>query len=226
MKCSGSVFVAEVLYCDNHLLALNKPSGMLTQPNDSQELSLEEWGKNWLKTRFEKRGNVFLEAVHRLDRPVSGIVLFARTSKGLARMQERVRDKCFKKTYIALVHGRLTEKSGVFEDLLEHDSFHAKESRSGKLSLLHYNVLEEQKEVSLVQITLITGRYHQIRFQFSKRGFPVLGDQKYGSQADYGNAILLHHLRLETTHPITSSPLCFDAPCDLWQRRNHQSFQI
>lgn len=205
----------EVLFCDNHLLVLNKPPGMLTQPNDSDNLSLEDWGKEWLKTKFEKKGNVFLEAVHRLDRPVSGIVLFARTSKGLSRMQEKVREKCFKKTYLAVVHGRLAEKEGVFEDLLDHDSFHAKESKSGKLAILNYKVLEQYEERAVVEITLITGRYHQIRFQFSKRGHPVVGDQKYGSDVALGNRILLHHRRLETEHPTTMHPLSFDAPCDM-----------
>ena len=206
--------VPKIIYCDNHLLALDKPSGLLTQPDHSNELSLEEWGKEYLKKKFDKKGNVFLEAVHRLDKPVSGIVLFARTSKGLSRVQEKIRARMFKKFYLAKVEGHLDVKEGMMEDLLSHDDFHAVVDEHGKLSQLYYKVIGENKTCSFVEIELITGRYHQIRLQFSHRGFPIVGDKKYGSRK-VDERIALHHFRLETMHPITDVPLVFESPCSL-----------
>ncbi len=186
---------------------------MTTQPNDSSSQSLEEWGKAWLKEKYQKKGNVFLEAVHRLDRPASGVVLFARTSKALSRMQEKVRERIFKKTYLARVEGHFEQKIGIMEDLLVHDDFKAKISKQGKPSQLHYKVIEEKTECSLVEIELITGRYHQIRCQFATRCHPILGDQKYGSKFPQKDGrIALHHLRLETVHPILHTQIVFETP--------------
>jgi 23S rRNA pseudouridine1911/1915/1917 synthase len=203
----------EVIYEDNHLLVLSKPSGMPTQPSGGEVFSLEEWGKEWLKKKYEKKGNVFLEAVHRIDKPVSGLVLFAKSSKGLSRMQETIRAGIFHKTYLALMEGHLEGKEGILEDRLIHDSFRARISEEGKHSQLTYRVVKEHEHTSLLEIKLITGRYHQIRIQFSSRGNPIVGDKKYGSKSSYPQeGIALHHFQLETRHPTTGKRLLFVAP--------------
>lgn len=198
----------KVIYCDNHLLALDKPCGMLTQPSGTGLFSLECWAKTYLKEKFEKKGNVFLEAVHRLDRGASGIVLFARTSKALGRCQEQVRKKEWEKTYLACVEGTIKEDEGMLEDFLFHNDHQASVNPQGKLSTLFFKVLRREKERTLVEIKLMTGRYHQIRVQFASRGHPIFGDEKYGSKKIF-NGIALHHTQLIAIHPVTREKICF-----------------
>lgn len=217
----------KILYVDNHLLAIEKPSGWLTQP--TQEIfgkSIEEWGKGWLKTTFQKPGNVFLHAVHRLDRPASGIVLCARTSKALSRLQQAIRERGFQKTYLAIVRGSFTEKEGSFTDWIVHSSHHAvsttEDDKKGKKSTLNYRVLKEENPYTLVEVALDTGRYHQIRLQFSTRGYPLLGDRKYGSQDTFisPHAIALHHTQLHILHPIQQTHLLLQSfPPEDWPIR-------
>ncbi len=187
-----------VLYLDNHLLALDKPAGMLTQPNQSSELSLQEVGKRLLKKQFKKPGAVFLEPVHRLDRPVSGIVLFARTSKALSRLQAAQRAKSFRKIYWARHEGSLPDRSGQLIHYLEHGNHLAFEHPKGKKCCLLYKQLPNGG----TEIELVTGRYHQIRAQLSLVGCPILGDQKYGSKVTL-DRIELYHTRMSFPHPIT-----------------------
>jgi 23S rRNA pseudouridine1911/1915/1917 synthase len=191
----------EIILCDNHLLVLYKPHGMLTQPSGTEKYSLEEFGKHFLKEKFEKKGNVFLEAVHRLDAPVSGLVLFARTSKALSRLNESLRERTWKKTYLAMVEGHFSKKEDILEDKISHGPFRAE--AGDQECTLTYKVLEEDKRCSLLEIELQTGRYHQIRYQLSKRGHPIVGDRKYGSQIPFEKGIALSHVRLEIVHPVT-----------------------
>ena len=205
----------EVLYIDSHLLVLNKPHGLLTQPTDRELSSLETWGKDYLKEKFNKPGNVFLEALFRLDRSASGIVVFARTSKAIGRLQESLREGKIKKSYLAWVEGHLQKNQDLLKDYLIHDSFRAiegnpKDPRS-KEAALSYRVLKEKEDQSLLDIDLLTGRYHQIRFQFSKRGCPILGDRKYGSRCNFSrDAIALLHYRFQIPHPISQETLLFE----------------
>lgn len=175
----------EPRYLDNHLLILDKPWGMLTQPSGTAEDSLEARGKLWLKEYFNKPGAVFLEAVHRIDRPVGGVVLFARTSKALARLNKSQREGLFAKKYRALVHGNPGE-NGALEDWLTHGEHRAHIVRpgteNGKKCRLEWNLLERRKGVSLLEIDLQTGRYHQIRAQLGHAGFPIAGDELYGGK--------------------------------------------
>lgn len=207
----------EILYVDNHQLVVNKPAGLLTQPSGTEEDSLEAQAKAWIKQEYQKPGNVFLHAVHRLDKPVSGIVLFARTSKALSRLQECMRNKQTRKVYIALVEGVLKESEGTLEHYLVHDEHCATVSHSkdpsAKYARLQYKVLERQKDHTRVEVVLDTGRYHQIRAQFSAIGHPILGDKKYGSQQPFQEGcIALRHTHFEIPHPITGELQLFDAP--------------
>jgi 23S rRNA pseudouridine1911/1915/1917 synthase len=205
----------EILFADNHLLAVNKPAGILTQPTAQEGESLELLLKQWVKERYQKPGNVFLGTVHRLDRPVSGVVLFARTSKALTRINEAVRSGKFQKRYVALVEGLFPQDEGIFEDQLCHGSHRAwiSEETLSKQARLHFKVLQRCAQKTLVRIELETGRYHQIRLQFASRGFPILGDQKYGSRIPLaGQRIALHHQTLRFPHPITQQLVEIETP--------------
>jgi 23S rRNA pseudouridine1911/1915/1917 synthase len=205
------------LFEDNHLLVLNKPPGLLTQPSGTDQDSLEQQAKAWIKTIYHKPGHVFLQAVHRLDKPVSGIVIFAKTSKALSRLNASMRAKQISKTYWAWVEGSIDSDGGILEHWLVHDEFHAKRVESdhpeGKVARLTYQVLQRKKGRTLLQIELATGRYHQIRLQFSASGHPVWGDRKYGGTQQYmPDAIALHHRCLQLPHPISQTWLMVEAP--------------
>lgn len=207
----------DVLYEDNHLLAVAKPAGLLTQPNDTGQESLEKLAKEWIKKKYQKPGNVFLEAVHRLDKPVSGVVLFGRTSKAVQRLNASMRDRNTIKLYFAIVEGQLAVHSGVLEHFLVHDHFYAKvveeQYPEAKRARLQYKVVEQHPQYTLIQIDLETGRYHQIRVQFSHEGHPIVGDRKYGSSLPFpSEQIALHHYCLRIPHPVTANLLTFTAP--------------
>lgn len=203
-------FANAVLYEDNHLLAVNKPPGLLTQPNETEAPSLEEHAKAYLKEKYNKQGNVFLHAIHRLDKPVSGIVLFARTSKALSRLNEQMRERKMEKVYTAEVEGHLDQKEGELRHLLLHSSHHARVHPSGKEAHLSYRILERRPQTTLVEVTLHTGRYHQIRAQFAHIGHPIVGDTKYGVAP--ASRIALHHSRLTFAHPISQELLTLTCP--------------
>lgn len=199
----------KVLFVDNHLLALEKPAGLTTQPNAKSKSSLEEDAKKWIKQKYNKKGRVFLECIHRLDKPVSGIVVFARTSKALKRAQREIREKNVQKVYLALVEGILKKKKGRLVHHLIHGEYKALVQKGGKESILEYKVRRSMKEVSLVEIQLITGRYHQIRAQFSEIGHPIVGDRKYHSHFFLKDAIALHHYKMQIKHPVKDQLLRF-----------------
>lgn len=205
------------IFEDNHLLVLNKPAGILTQPSGTEQISLETMAKEWIKTTYHKPGNVFLEAVHRLDKPVSGVVVFGKTSKALSRLNASVRDKKTKKIYVAWVEGVVEKDTATLEHFLVHRDFHAEvvdaKHPEGKLARLRYTILERKEERTLLEIDLETGRYHQIRLQLSAIGHPIIGDHKYGSRTSYApDAIALHHSALQIPHPITQAIMTFEAP--------------
>lgn len=204
----------DLIYEDNHQLVVNKPAGLLTQPSGTENDSLEQQAKLWIKEKLNKSGNVYLHAVHRLDKPVSGIVLFARTSKALSRLQESLRSKQCKKIYIAIVEGDVSQTEGTLEHYHMHDDYHAEITSTpipgAKIARLHYKVIKKEKNQTVLEIELETGRYHQIRAQLAFIGHPILGDEKYGSRFPFApNAIALHHHQLQIPHPITGQMQTF-----------------
>jgi 23S rRNA pseudouridine1911/1915/1917 synthase len=232
----------EVLYHDNQMLAVNKPSGLLTQPSGTDKDNLEDRAKAYIKEVKGKPGNVFLHAVHRLDQVVSGIVLFACTDKALSRLNADMRAQRFTKIYHAVVSGAPAQKEGSLRHFLIHDDYRAEVAKEGdpdaKECLLDYRVITPavgrvtspgvkkapgevtrptmekiSSEYTLLEIQLHTGRYHQIRAQLAAIGCPILGDEKYGSKVKLsGGAIALHHARLTVAHPVSKAEIVIEAP--------------
>lgn len=197
----------EILFSDNHLIVANKPAGLLTQPDDSASDSLETQLKAWVKAECRKPGAVFLHCIHRLDRPVSGLVMFARTSKALSRLNEQSRNMEIQRTYVAEVEGILVHKTGELHHFMihgDHRAILAKEGDEGaKKAILSYEAIHNTPHSTRVKISLDTGRYHQIRLQFSAIGHPIVGDTKYGGKTGDGKVIRLHCAQLSCIHPVT-----------------------
>jgi len=203
----------EVLYEDNHIIVVVKPNNVLSQSDNTNDLDMLTIIKNYLKEKYNKPGNVYLGLVHRLDRPVGGVMVFAKTSKAASRLSKQVQDHTFKKTYLAIVRNCNIEDSGVYEDYLvklDNNSSKVVDSTTGKYCKLMYNTLERNKELdlALVKINLQTGRHHQIRVQFSHHGHTLYGDQRYGIQDN--KQIALHAYRLEFIHPVTKENMIFE----------------
>ncbi len=205
---------AEILFCDNHLLAVVKPAGLVTQPSEHHPISLEDCAKAWVKEEYNKPGNVFLEAVHRLDRQVGGVVLFARTSKALSRLNELQRKRQIHKEYIAVVEGRVGQKKGELRHWLTHGSHRAKvvKEGKGKEAVLRFEQLAQHGSLTLLTIQLETGRYHQIRAQLSAMGFPIVGDTRYGASKPLAHEVIaLHHRCMRPVHAVQKEAVEFVA---------------
>jgi 23S rRNA pseudouridine1911/1915/1917 synthase len=206
-----------VIYEDNHLLAVYKPSGLLVQGDRTGDVCLLDLGKRWLKARYHKPGNVFLAMVHRLDRPVAGVVLFARTSKAAGRLSRQFRERSVDKHYLAVVGGSV---SGDTDRLIDNIERRDRLSRvvptptdRSQEARLHYTVLGRDSGKSLLKISLETGRRHQIRIQLAHMGHPILGDLRYGAETplpDRQIALLAHQLMVE--HPTRTDRLLFSSP--------------
>jgi 23S rRNA pseudouridine1911/1915/1917 synthase len=206
---------------DNHLLVLYKPAGLLTQSDKTGEASLLELGKLWIKERYGKPGNVFLGLVHRLDRPVAGVIAFGRTSKAAGRLSEQFRSGSVRKTYLAVVEGTVKGNSGRLENHIER-----REDRSSRIvpdktawskeARLSYTVLGRAKGRSLLEVHLETGRKHQIRAQMAHMGHPVLGDLRYGAAAPLpGKPVALMAWKLAIAHPTLKDERVFESPVPL-----------
>ncbi len=188
----------EVIYEDNHLLVVNKPGGLATQKH-GEEKGLECVALDYLHTKF-------LEPIHRLDKPASGIVIFAKTSKALSRLQQQMREKKIKKTYYARVEGVPKQTSASLRHYLTHDEYRAnvttKKDPKAKEALLDYIVVSCDEKSALLEIQLHTGRYHQIRAQLAAIGHPIIGDKKYGAHKNL-ETIALTHVHVSFIHPVT-----------------------
>jgi 23S rRNA pseudouridine1911/1915/1917 synthase len=202
----------EVLYEDNHCLAVNKPAGLLSQGDRSGETSLVDVATHYLKTRYEKRGNVFVGLLHRLDRPASGVMLLAKTGKAAARLSEQFRARTISKLYWAIVAGTPSADAGVGTDVLTKDSRVNRASaggegdRAGKEASVAFRILNRWPFRSKLELEPHSGRSHQLRVQLASRGVPILGDIKYGSKVrlkalDGRLRIALHARQITFTHP-------------------------
>ncbi len=184
----------KVLYEDNHLIAVEKPVGMLTQGDKSGDVSLMDEVKKYLKEKYKKPGNVFLGLVHRLDRNVSGIVVFAKTSKGASRLSKQFRNGEIEKTYHAVVSGKMKKNKGIMKNFIVKKETKAEVFDSykngSKEAELSYEVLNSNDKCSFLKIILKTGKFHQIRAQMAHLGNPIIGDIKYGSKVKTGNIAL------------------------------------
>ena len=207
----GNVMI-NIIYEDNHLLVVEKPINVLTQSDDSGDDDLLSILKRYIKDKYNKPSNVYLGLVHRLDRPTGGIMVFAKTSKAASRLCKQISDGDFKKTYMAVVCGKVP-KSSKYSDKIFKDKKNNKSmvSPKGKLSSLCFERICYKDGLSLVKVNLETGRSHQIRVQFSSRGFPLYGDYKYGGPA---GQLALFAYSLEFYHPVTKEKMsfCLDLP--------------
>jgi 23S rRNA pseudouridine1911/1915/1917 synthase len=209
----------EILYEDNHLLVVNKPAGLPTMGALRGRATAVEAAKAYLKHKYHKPGNVYLGVMSRLDAPVSGVLLLARTSKAAARLTEQFKRATVQKTYWALVQGHLHTPVGEWHDEVLKDEAAgrmrvvANGGRAARHAVLRYRQLAKvDGQILLVEVELLTGRKHQIRVQFASRGLPILGDRKYGSSAAFPTGIALHACRLCVEHPITRQTLTLQAP--------------
>jgi 23S rRNA pseudouridine1911/1915/1917 synthase len=207
-----------VLYEDNHLLAVSKPAGLATIGVATDELSLAKLAKHYLKAKYRKPGNVYLGVMSRLDAAVSGVVLFARTSKAAARLTELFRDHAVEKIYVAVVEGVLEPASAALDDwVAKNDARQRMEivepnHPGAQHARLSYRRLAAARESSFAEIQLQTGRKHQIRLQLGSRRHPVVGDRKYGSTRGFRAGIALHSARLTVKHPTRDEVLTFVCP--------------
>jgi 23S rRNA pseudouridine1911/1915/1917 synthase len=213
----------QVLFEDNHLIAVNKPAGVLVQGDASGVLSLMDITREYIRNKYRKPGNVFLGLLHRLDRPVSGVVLFAKTSKAASRISEQLRSRAVEKIYWALVHGTPTPPAGSITSFLKNGEKKVRLVEEGekeaKEAFLDYRTISAMKGKSLLEIRLLTGRKHQIRAQLGGLGHPIEGDLKYGAPRGLkGGTIRLAAKSLAFKHPIRKERITIDAPPPEWAR--------
>lgn len=206
----------QILYEDNHILVVEKPVNVPVQADDSRDPDLLSMLKEYIKEKYSKPGNVYLGLVHRLDRPVGGVMVFARTSKAASRLSRAVSERDFHKTYMAVVQGVPSEKRGTLKDYLSKDqstnTVTVTDEKHGKPAILDYEVMACTEGLSLIKINLHTGRSHQIRVQCASHGFPIWGDQRYNKTAHPGQQIALWASELSFTHPVSKQEMHFASP--------------
>ncbi len=217
----------EVLYEDNHIIIVSKQSGEIVQGDKTGDTPLSDVVKDYIKRVHDKPGNVFLGVVHRLDRPVSGVVVFAKTSKALARLNAMFRDGEVHKTYWAIVQGRPpvmedTLKGWITRNEKQNKSYmHQREVPGAKHAVLTYRMIAATERYALLEVRLLTGRHHQIRCQLASLGCPIKGDLKYGARrSNPDGSISLHARRVEFVHPVSKESIVVEAPVpndNLWR---------
>ena len=206
----------KIIFEDNHIIVVEKKPNIPSQSDKTGDMDMLTLVKQYIKEKYQKPGNVYLALVHRLDRPVGGVMIFAKTSKAASRLSNQVREKVFKKKYLAVVDGRFKEKEGLLEDYLYKDERNNiskvvnKDKKNAKLAKLDYKELayNKVKNLSLLEINLHTGRHHQIRVQLANAGHSIFGDQKYGKRGQ-GKQIALWAYELTIEHPTTKEMLTF-----------------
>lgn len=221
----------QVLYEDNHLIAVNKPGGILVHGDITDDTTLQDYVKDYVKVRYQKPGEVFLGVIHRLDRPVSGVLILARTSKGLSRMNDVFKKREIQKTYWAVVENIPNPLSGTLKHFIGKDKnknvarayrqmSHRAERNNAKAAELSYKLLSKINDHHLLEVKPVTGRPHQIRVQLSDAGMPIRGDVKYGyPRANRNKNIHLHCRSLSFMHPVKKEPITIEADIpddDIW----------
>lgn len=230
MKIISNPTNLQVLFEDNHLIIINKRVGDIVQGDKTGDIALSEIVKEYIKHKHNKPGNVYLGVVHRLDRPTSGLVIFAKTSKALTRLNELFKNRETKKTYWALVKNTPIETQGELIHFLKRNpknntsKAYPKEIPDSKKAVLRYIIIERLSSYLLLEIALETGRHHQIRVQLSTIGCPIKGDLKYGfNRSNPDGGINLHAREIEFTHPVTKENIHIKAPTpteNLWEKIN------
>ena len=206
----------KVIYEDNHIIVVEKPVNIPSQGDKTGDIDLLTMVKQYIKEKYQKPGNVYVGLVHRLDRPVGGVMVFAKTSKAAGRLSNQVREKQFQKTYLTIVNGKMDQKQDTLEDYLLKDERNNKSKvvkegiKNSKLAILDYEVLKyaEELDLSVLKIHLHTGRHHQIRVQLSSRNHSIYGDQKYGGRG-HGKQLTLWAYKLQILHPISNEKMIF-----------------
>jgi len=210
--------IDRIIFIDNHLIAVTKPAGLLTQPDRNTDESLIDQTRQWIKEKYNKPNNIFLGLVHRLDRNVSGVVLFARTSKAASRLSKQFREGTPKKHYRAIVLGKLKEEHTTLVHYLRKEkslraTVFPRETPTAKRSELSYKVINSLENKSLLEVSLSTGRFHQIRAQMAFIGHPIIGDVKYGAPEPLPNQeIALYAHKLVFSHPVSNEEITLTAP--------------
>ncbi|WGH75153.1 RluA family pseudouridine synthase [Tenacibaculum tangerinum] len=209
----------QVLHEDNHIIVINKRAGDIVQGDKTGDKPLSDVVKEYIKRKYNKPGNVFLGTVHRLDRPTSGIVIYARTSKALERLNKMLRDKTIKKTYWAVVQQQPKKAADTLTHYLKKNpknnksAAYTKEVAGSKKAILHYKTLKTLENYSLLEVDLETGRHHQIRVQLATIGAIIKGDLKYGAKrSNKDGSIHLHARKIELTHPVSKELIKITAP--------------
>lgn len=215
----------QILYEDNHLIAVNKAPGEIVQGDKTGDTPLSEILKGYIKTKYNKPGEVFLGVPHRLDRPTSGVVLFARTSKALVRLNEMFKEhEAIKKTYWAIVQGApklpearlehyLVRNEAQNKSYVRSEKSEVRSEKDAKLAVLNYRTLVRGEHYTLLEVELLTGRHHQIRCQLAAIGCPIKGDLKYGAKrSNPDGSISLHARQVTFVHPVRKEPLTITAP--------------
>ncbi len=217
----------QIAYEDNHLIVINKRPGDIVQGDKTGDTPLVDIVKTYIKIKYNKPGNVFLGVVHRIDRPTSGLVMFARTSKALMRLNKALKDKKISKTYWAIVKQKPKTATGTLVHYLKKNPAKNKTTvfdkpvKDAKKAVLHYKILTSSERYHLLEIDLETGRPHQIRAQLSKTGSPIKGDLKYGyPRSNKNGGISLHARKIELIHPVKKEPMIIEADPpegDIWK---------
>lgn len=200
-----------IIYEDNHIIVVEKPYNVPTQEDSSKDLDMINIIKQYLKEKYKKEGNVYLGLVHRLDRPVGGLMVFAKTSKAASRLSDQVRNNTFHKTYLAVVNGKTLKEEKLVDYISKDNKTFSSyiDKENGKESILEYETLyyDQKENISLIKVNLITGRHHQIRLQMSNINHPLVGDQRYGIQDK--KQIMLYAYKIEFIHPVTKETMEF-----------------
>lgn len=200
-----------IIFEDNHLLVVEKPVNMPVCLDSSKDQDLLSILKADLKSRYQKQGNVYLALIHRLDRPVGGLMVFAKTSKAASRLSQQIRQLQFSKKYLAVVQAMTLQQETLIDYLVKDAKTNIVQVHSdGKKAILHYQKISQINDLTLVEIELVTGRSHQIRIQLSYHNYPIWGDQKYNHQAKVGQQIALYASHLAFNHPVSKEPLFFN----------------